>query len=211
MCPLPLIRLGKLEPASERGAELPRCPGHTPLDPYPPLRQSHRRCSPVGEAAGPVRLILPPGVLFSSFPAAGAGDPRLPGERHQPPALGVKPRHARPGHLQARARQLTPQACRRTVMSVSSARVSWSRRLLAAAMGTATLTSVATQLPASAAATTSGARPAAAVARPAAVSSLGVRAVHLASQQRGRPFVYGAAGPAAGRPGGQLERRARIR
>jgi len=35
-------------------------------------------------------------------------------------------------------------------MSVSSARVSWSRRLLAAAMGTATLTSVATQLPASA-------------------------------------------------------------
>ena len=82
-------------------------------------------------------------------------------------------------------------------MSVHSARVSWSSRLLAAAMGTATLTSVATQLPASAAATTSGARPAAAVARPAGASSLGARAVHLASQQRGRPFVYGAAGPRA--------------
>src|SRR5664279_4139953 len=169
MCPLPLIRLGKLEPASERGAELPRCPGHTTLDPYPPLRQSHRRCSPVGEAAGPVRLILPPGVLFSSFPAAGAGDPRLPGERHQPPALGVKPRHTRPGHLQARARQLTPQACRRTVMSVHSARVSWSSRLLVAGIGAAALTSVATQSPA-AAPTTSGARPAAAVARPAGAS-----------------------------------------
>ena len=81
-------------------------------------------------------------------------------------------------------------------MSVHSARVSWSSRLLVAGIGAAALTSVATQSPA-AAPTTSGARPAAAVARPAGASSLGARAVRVASQQRGRPYVYGAAGPRA--------------
>jgi peptidoglycan DL-endopeptidase CwlO len=77
-------------------------------------------------------------------------------------------------------------------MPVSSTRVSRSRRLLVAGMGAAALASVAMQSPASAAPTTSSARPAA-----AAASSLGARAVRLASQQRGRPFVYGAAGPRA--------------